>query len=470
MSSLDQIETIVVVMMENRSFDHMLGALSLQAHGGRDDLDGLSEPLDQDNYINPAEGEQYAPAPFEEDRTLPIDVPHDRAQIAEQMNENEISGEFEMDGFVRAHIDYQRGSEHRERDMQLDATPMKFFTREHVPVTHFFADEYLVCDRWFAPLPTSTQPNKLMSLKGDTPVADTTLRVLPTDLVFDWLDEHEVDWRVYHAALSFITMFRPERIFESEFRDFRDLANDVKNESPEDFPNVIFVEPSYQSSPHLWMDEPNDNHAPLPVANAERFLRNVYDALTANEDRWARTLMIVAYDEHGGFWDHVSPPRVGYAPPHSVDASDYPPFQSMGSRVPGLLVSPLVERRSVYSERLDHTSILQLLAEKFAPEEEYSQTVARRRDEGGVHSLSDALNRDEPRTDVPNVPDVPGDRICNVQDLADAGFTPGGEPPEQMFRHCAERLMEDFEQETREKHEWLFKWARNVRPYEAWNG
>jgi phospholipase C len=99
-----------------------------------------------------------------------------------------------------------------------------------------------------------------------------------------------------------------DKALGNQFRSFNALARDFQYEREDTFPQVIYVEPSYGDSPINLLTSPNDNHPPQPIAFGEELLRVTYQAVTSNPDRWAKTVMIVTYDEHGGFFDHV-PPR-----------------------------------------------------------------------------------------------------------------------------------------------------------------
>src|SRR5262249_2644997 len=133
----------------------------------------------------------------------------------------------------------------------------------------------------------------------------------------------------------------------------------------------------------------------------EHFLRDVYTALAGNEKRWAKTVMIVTFDEHGGFYDHVTPIALRTDPPSGVT---YRPVLTPGVRVPGLILSPLVKAGSGYNEPLDHTSILQFIASRFG-NGPYSQEVEHRRQQG-IGNVADALNRAEPRATIPWPPEA----------------------------------------------------------------
>jgi phospholipase C len=275
-----------------------------------------------------------------------------------------------------------------------------------VPITNFLARNFAVCDRWHASLPTSTQPNRTIAFCGSSHVFNTSTgpRVISTDEpLFDWLGKNNVRWRVYHDGLSFFALYTSawKYLFTDHFRDFERYFHDMQTEPTNAGPELIIVEPSYNDAPHIGPDHPNDNHPPLAIGWGEEFLRRTYQAATVNPIRWSKTLLIHYYDEHGGFFDHVPPPRIEYEtqgnPPHK--------FSSLGVRVPGIIVSPWVQPGSVCHDLFDHTSVLQLLAELFTPGRPYSAEVDRRRQQG-INSLSRILH-DQPRTEVPKVPARP---------------------------------------------------------------
>jgi phospholipase C len=174
------------------------------------------------------------------------------------------------------------------------------------------------------------------------------------------------------------------------FRRYRNFARDWATE--QNMPSIIFIEPEYTDGPHF---APNDDHPPTGISRGQAFVADVYSALTANRVRWARTLLLVTYHEHGGFFDHVSP--LNSPTPLAVHGPTSV-FLTTGVRVPGFVISPLVDPATVYSGPLDHTSILQLLADKYAGGL-YSPEVAAR--QPSLSRLSDALTRTAPRLDLP---------------------------------------------------------------------
>jgi phospholipase C len=174
----------------------------------------------------------------------------------------------------------------------------------------------------------------------------------------------------------------------------------------------------------------------------------VYEGVTANKDRWKKTVMIVYYDEHGGFWDHEPPPAIPYK------SRQAPAIQctSMGPRIPALVVSPLVVAGSVCRDLFDHSSVLQFLAERFTPGLPYSPDVDARRNQG-VRSLSDAFTQDAVREDIPLPPPAPIP--------VDSELGRSVEPTDELskaFERAARRLMEEHPAETGKKFPELFQW------------
>ncbi len=395
-----RVDTIIVVMMENRSFDHMLGHLSLPGFGGRTDVDGLAN-LEDPAFANPSRNGTVVFPFVTADGPLPSDLPHERDSVAIQFAKSAAIGGFAMNGFVKAYEQFTGTSG------VLRPPPMGLLTSGDLPVTGFLAREYAVCDRWFAPLPTSTQPNRLMAISGYSMHDTTQSGLLPDqDVVFDWLQAHGVRWRVYSAGISFFTLMPKlwPLLLTDQFRHLNALSNDVQNEPDATWPQVIFIEPDYSDAPVHLSGHASDNHPPLAVGFGEAFLRQVYEAVTSNASRWSKTVMFIGYDEHGGFFDHVPPLAVPSEPP---PGANYPTFQSTGARIPALVVSPLVSRASVKRDSLDHTSILQLLAERFgASGESYSASVDARR-AAGVASASVTLEPGPARSDVPAVSNAP---------------------------------------------------------------
>ena len=442
MPDLKRVDTIVHLILENRSFDHVLGHLSLT---GASQADGLKKPLTKNAYKNTYSGNAYYP--FEmADAWFPGDLPHHRGEIEAQVAPKQNGNGFLMNGFVRAYFEY---ADHKGFEIPDPSKPeaMGFLPASAVPITTFLAQEYAVCDRWFCPLPTASQSNWLLGLSGRS--RSDVIDVFPPGsgdpFVIDWLQSRRVRWRVYHDGFSIFSLFgRFDVMFdERKFRPLSQLEADVKAEPVASFPQVILIESDYESSPQFGGKQANDNHPPLPMAPGEQLLQRVYQALTSNPKRWEKTVFIVTYDEHGGFYDHVEPLKIGYAPPDG----EYPPFTNTGPRVPSLVVSPLVSRGRVYSEWMDHTSILQFIAERFSGPngDGYSHEVNERRDKG-IRSVSRVLNRNQPRKRIPTIEEFAPPTPPRVDG-------PSGEPSDlqERFYEAVKRMIKEYPEETRDR-------------------
>jgi len=252
-----------------------------------------------------------------------------------------------------------------------------------------------------------------MAMAGTTSVDVTAPLLLPDqDLVYDWLTRHGVSWRVYFdGALPFFTLMPKlqgdiaEGLvvdllgIETSFRRYRHFDRDFTYDPT--LPSVIFIEPAYTGAPQWRV---NDDHPPTSISAGQTFLYSIYRTLLRRPDRWSKTALIITYDEHGGFFDHVPPLGVKTVVP--PDAAYIQPFETTGVRVPALIASPFVEKGTCYHGHLDHTSLLQLLAEKFAGDRRaYSEDVNRRIDQG-IESVSSVLSP-RPRQDVPPAPTPP---------------------------------------------------------------
>jgi phospholipase C len=370
--ALSDIDTIVIIIMENRSFDHMLGYLSL------DDgmpVEGLKKDVVwQTSFENAYAGKKYGLFRIPLDGVPCSDPQHDRESIALQIATPSV-GQPSMGGFVES---YARFSD------PIPADPsgvMGYLDAKAVPTFDFFAKNYCVCDHWFSALPLGTQANRLMAMAGKSLLLDNAGALLSNqDLVYDWLTEKNIPWRAYQSGdflpfFSLMPSWLPEIVSSltlsqmgigARFRRYTQLNQDWLSADP--MPNVVFIEPEYTDGPH---SEPNDDHAPTGVEPGQAFLADVYQTLTSNPARWAKTMLVVTYDEHGGFFDHVPPLKI----PTTINGTR---ISTTGVRVPAFIISPYVQPGSVFTGPLDHTSLLQLLDDRFVTGEGYSIEVNQR--------------------------------------------------------------------------------------------
>ena len=341
--------------------------------------------------------------PFEFSVQQIDDPPHEQATIALQIGAPRTLGApYPMNGFIDSYL-------MRHPPPSDKRLVMGYYTAREVPAFDFLARNYTVCDHWFSSIPTGTQANRLMAMSGTTSLVDNAPLFLPEQpLVYDWLTEHSVSWCAYVSG-DFLPFFALMRRWQDEiatalaldalvphahprFRRYRNFARDWTTE--QNMPSVIFIEPEYTDGPHI---APNDDHPPTGIARGHAFLTAIYSTIISNPARWARTLMLVTYDEHGGFYDHVSPLNI---PTLLAGHGATPVFSTTGVRVPAFVISPLVDPATVHPQPLDHTSILQLLADKFA-RGFYSPEVYNR--QPSLSQLSDAITRTVPRSRPPNL-------------------------------------------------------------------
>jgi len=374
-----KVGTIIVLMMENRSFDNVLGHLRHPDEGNRLEVNGV-EDFKNDRYMNKnTDGIGIRPF-WRADAPFVSDLPHNSAAVREQMNFSIFANDFLMDGFVRAFED-------QFHTIVDDSPVMGLLRAKDLPTTSPLASQYTVCDNWFACVPTSTAPNRLMSMCGETAIAETGIFLPEQATVYDWLLAHGVRWRVYAAGLPFFALMPriAPLILTGHFRRLSDLANDVANESAADWPEVIFIEPDYYDCP-IHFHPPCDNHAPLAMAPGEAFAGEIYKTLTSHPGKWSRSVLVCSYDEHGGLFDHVRPLAVKYRHPNGVA------FDTTGPRTPTIVAGPYAPKRGVSHLQLDNTSLLQMFAERFgSPGETYSPQVLGRSQQG-IQSVSALLD------------------------------------------------------------------------------
>ena len=382
---LSRVETVVIAMLENRSFDHILGHLGLPDSGhplaGR--IEGIQHA--QVYYAH----DTYQPRPITSPSLAP-GPPHEREDIDMQLNS--LAGP--MHGFVQS---YRNG--YPNADV---ARVMEYCGKGYLPATEFLARNFAICDNWFAPLPASTLPNRLMAMSGYSlvdhtqsgyfQIAQDLFHNNPDDLVYDWLSARGISWRVYLAGYSFFFMQMPRvlSLYEGDVQEqnlFRPIDRLIEDFQNGDLPQVVFIEPLYQDDYRRGSAAASDDHPPASLYGGQRLLRIVYEALSTGA-AWNNLVAFITYDEHGSFFDHVRPPAIATAPPSQALYNEG--FKTLGVRVPGIVVSPFVRTASLCEKVLDHTSMLKFLGEKFDAGR-YTDLVDNRAVESASAALDDQL-------------------------------------------------------------------------------
>lgn len=346
LANLNKIAHIVVVMQENRSFDNVLGFLA-QAPFERDDVDGVKASMG-----NTFEANSVKVNPLS-DRLFPLSPAHDRIEVASQIRDGRMTGFLES--WIRRYGELDLPLSSAERK-----TPLSFHTADQVPTYRFLADNYLICTRWFAAFPGPTQPNRFCTLSGRTPVLDNfefddpSLGYLELKTIFEFLEPD--DWVYYERDIGFIRFYDRFRLDNRNVIPFSDPTEGfVARASRGDLPRVTFIDPNFRDIPPMKLAD--DDLPPADIRNGQNSIACIYDTLV-DSPGWTRTLLVVTYDEHGGFFDHVAPPgtRLSESPGRQVPVHLQGPSH-LGVRVPALIVSPWVSRGAVSSRIFDHTSI-----------------------------------------------------------------------------------------------------------------
>ena len=373
------IDHIVVLMMENNGFDRMLGWMGA---AGRD-VDGVDPAHPASN----PDGVDGGIVPQGETRTRNIDRDplHYLANSIAQLDGGSNQG-FVTD-YVRTH---PASTPEERREI------MAWYPRGFLPALHTLAGLGVVCDRWFASMPGPTWMNRLFAHSGTSlgHVAEPSslfnpgLHLYDERTLYDELTDAGVPWRIYYGDVPQSLVLTHQWLHLGNYRAFRHWQADV---AAGDLPAYSFIEPTY------FGPEQNDQHPPHDVMRGDALIAAVYNPLRANQALFERTLLIVVYDEHGGFFDHAVPPRTVPPDDHTQNYS----FDRLGFRVPAVFVSPLLDpgvAHAVY----DHTSLLKMAAGKWP-----GVTPLGARARQANDPLAELHWRGEPRTDLPPAPVAP---------------------------------------------------------------
>jgi phospholipase C len=400
-TGLPNIEHIVVLMLENRSFDHMLGYLSLEA--GRDDVDGLKQGMS-----NTAGTKQYV---VEHEPATHVPDPHWDADHSSSATDLQI-GDGKMDGFAES---FSRTLTRRKVANADPGMVMRYYNGADLPVYNHLAENFCVCDRWHSSVPGATWPNRLYAVSGG---ADGSRDDKPKPppiygrhSFIRHLEAAGVSWRWYaydvgtlrcvdHEYLAthhghFAYVDRPKLPWKTALEELlvidEDASSFVEDATRGKLAQVSWVDPNFKDL-NLAHIQSNDDHPPSDVQDGQELVFLIYNAL-ASGPKWDKTLLLVLYDEHGGFFDHVPPP----------EAPDDDPavFGRYGIRVPALVASPWVGGRSVSHTLFDHTSIIKTILTRFCPTELVRESDLR----GVIHWLE------------PGHPHYMGKRVAQAADL-----------------------------------------------------
>jgi len=303
------IDTIVVLCMENRSFDHVLGSLRLRE--GRAEIDGLTGA-----ETNPdPDGAPVAVHLLE--NFTPADPPHGWDAVHAQWNDGA------QDGFVTAHAG----------DDQADV--MGYHVRSQLPITYALADAGAVCHRWFSGCLGPTWPNRFYLHGATSKGVKNNLPAFGFTSIFDRLASAGVTATNYYHDVAWASGGYGK---VSGLRTIEQFFDDAEAGT---LPAFSIVDPQFFGG------GANDDHPDHDIQLGQALIGSVVAALGASP-QWSKCLFVLTYDEHGGFYDHV-------APPETID--DDEDFRRLGIRVPSIVIGPTVRQGCVIDDVLEHSSV-----------------------------------------------------------------------------------------------------------------
>jgi len=335
----DPFRHVVLLALENRSFDHMLGAL--QAVIG---VDGV--PPNAPARTNPdIAGNPVGQLPVA-GLVVDPDPKHETPNVLNQVDDS--NGRFVKD--------YQRA--YPEISAAQKQAVMAYHSLGSLSALHALGQAFAVCDKWFCSVPGPTWTNRLFMMSGTSlgrvkmpeGLFQPNLHHYEQPSVFRRVEEAGRSLRIYFGdfPLALLLADRRKPGPALRFRPLERFFADVAGKASA-FPDFALIEPHY-------MLAADDDHPPHNVSAGQRLVTRVYEALRANQELWESTLLVIVYDEHGGFYDHVSPPP---GKPPDGHHEEYT-FDRLGLRVPALLVSPWIPPQ-VVSTVCDHTALLRSL-------------------------------------------------------------------------------------------------------------
>ena len=348
---LDKLQHIVVLMMENRSFDHMLGSLKAVNPA----IDGVTPDLSNpDTNGNPVKAQALA----EFQAQLQPDPDHHFPAVDLQIFGDDPNRVANMQGFVKSYFNQQRDVGHSQKIMY-------YFAQRDLPVLTTLALEFAVFNRWFASIPGPTICNRAFALYG-TSFGRVDMNLIyinePFKSIYDRLigatPKHTSKLYYYDTTSSTMEITNLLEHQPELFGTFPQFLDDCAKGT---LPDYSFIEPNFNDHESDSGEEAaNDQHPDHNVQAGEIYMGQVYNAIT-NSPLWPNTALLIVYDEHGGIYDHVVPPACN-PDQFTASANDTGTgrpfaFDRLGVRVPAILVSPWIPKGTVVSRVFDHASI-----------------------------------------------------------------------------------------------------------------
>lgn len=387
---LDRLKHIVVLMLENRSFDHMLG--SLKAVDARIDgiTDQMSNPDDKGASVKPqllaAFQGQLDPDPDHHFPAVDLQI------FGGSTNTDRVPN---MQGFVKSYFNQRRDTAHSQKIMYC-------FKQSDLPVLTTLALEFAVFNRWFASIPGPTICNRAFAHYG---TSFGRVDMNPFDIIEPFQSiysrligsapKHTTKVYYYDTTSSTMEVVNLLQNQPELFGTYKQFLSDCEHGS---LPEYSFVEPNYNDHD---TDEgeavASDQHPDHDVEAGELLIAEVYMAIKRNPILWASTALLVVYDEHGGIFDHVAPPKCTpdkfTASANSTGTGMEFKFDRLGVRVPAILVSPWIPKNTVVNRVFDHASIPATVT-KFFQLDDVAQSPRERSADVFIESKADPIDSD----------------------------------------------------------------------------
>jgi phospholipase C len=345
---LSNLRNIVVLMMENRSFDHMLGGLSLLMENGKQKYPGIngltgneSNPDTTGNIVRVQPNAKFQ-------SQLDPDPDHHFPGVDLQIYGGATPGPGRtpnMQGFVKDYFT-------QTKDVNRSHNIMYYFTPDKLPVLTTLATQFAVFNGWFSSIPGPTICNRAFAHYGTSfgQVGMDIFYILdPILSAYERMVNAKQTAKIYYydqpsSTMEIVNLLKNQpQIFATSDQFISDCQSNT-------LPQYSFIEPCYNDHPGPGGGEilASDQHPDHNVQEGEKFIARIYNAIRSNPAVWDSTVLLIVYDEHGGIYDHVPPPACtpdGYsAKPADTNTGAPFNFDSLGVRVPAILVSPYIKK------------------------------------------------------------------------------------------------------------------------------
>jgi phospholipase C len=339
------VDTIVIVMMENRSFDHYF---QLLPEHGQPDVEVAPQ-----GFTNPdVDGSLVAPMPI--GQHCFVDTAHGWGSVHEQVNGGA------MDGFIRTNEGNHELPMGGSPDLLRGTRAMQHHGPDTLPFYYWLASEFSIADHYHCSMLGPTWPNRMYLYAATSGGLTSNTFTSNVTTLMDYLELREVPWAIYATGTPGFGVF-VDKLLDYQGEHLKTIDDFYVDAAAGTLPKVVFVDPNLGREGF----DTNDEHPPAMAQYGQRFVADVVKAM-GESPQWSRSATFITYDEHGGLYDHVPPPDA-CAPDDRTDPDADPPvgFTQLGVRVPLMVVSPFAKKHFVSHKVYDHTSITRFVEARF---------------------------------------------------------------------------------------------------------